>query len=155
SRPGGNRALAATRLCEPRPTAPWETSDTWGSGDCDRNYRRTARTHRWGSVRRAHQVVPSGKPRYRASPSAARAAQHGDDGTSHRRGERYRRLPTVGRWAGALRSHLGSRWHAAAWDYSGMGWGGSPQGRRSNGLWSVARYWRVIRRYRVVVSSDR
>jgi hypothetical protein len=58
------------------------------------------------------------------------------------------------RWTtGALLAHLGRQWHAAAWDDSGVGWGGSPQGKRSNGLRIVARCCRVIRRYRVVVSS--
>ena len=48
---------------------------------------------------------------------------------------------------------LGRRWQAAAWDDSGVSWGGSPPGRRANGLRIVARGCRGIRRDRVVVAS--
>ena len=77
-------------------------------------------------------------------------------GTAVRRTIEAEDIGDFPRWGAGLAQGcrtLGSRWHAAAWGYSGVGRGGSPQGRRSNGLRIVARCCRVIRRYRVVVSS--
>ena len=60
------------------------------------------------------------------------------------------------RWGTGL-AHLCLSGQSVACGTMGLlrrGPGQSPQGRRSNGLRIVARYCRVIRRYRVVVSSD-
>jgi hypothetical protein len=116
--------------------------------------RRTGRIHRGDSVRRAHRAVPSGRLQCRAAPSDARVAREGHGGMAPHRDGRSWRLPTVEPWAGLPRSLGDSQWHAAPWGDSGVGRGRSLQGRRANGLRIVARDGRVIRRDRVVVSSD-
>ena len=126
---------------------------TAGSDDDDRHDTRTARIHRWDSVRRAHRAR---RPADLASVHhLLRRGRHGMVTAGHRTVE-ANDSGDFPRWGAGLApplSLVGSQWCAAPWDDSGMGWGGSPQGRRANGLWSGARYWRVLRRDRVVGSG--